>query len=440
MRSRMARREFPDDLKADVIARLATDYRNGNWCEAPWFLERENEWLRDAGYPLETRCRLVAPLAKLYPADVCKKLLLRPLDAGIVFGFFHQWPPLLIPVLDVGEDVAVVPAALKTSLLRKLRKADDFSGAAAELRVWASLVRAGFTVDYEPSVLSGGSVRHPDFGVRLRDDYYLIEVSELQTSAWSKAARILEERLVLDGDAFFEDRLIRILPSPEFLAGTARQIASLLRDDDPKTRDALMAFLSEHIVPPVRETLELVRARSAEPGSYPVEGIGRVEVTVKPGKEAVSELMPPLPPNDVARRVLRKVLEEAGQLQPGRRRLRRGVVVLEMGRAASIVPVARALARLVARGKLSNLDRLDNVDALLLRGTWQKPDGQYATAVHPIINSRVADARPSPAAMDVFYALGGGWLAMPNGNDIRIRSQRGEEYQLEGPVVPQHDD
>jgi hypothetical protein len=427
--SNVKRRAFPDDLREELKTRLAGDFRNGNWCDSPWFLERENDWFSEAGFPLETRRRLVAPLSKLYPPDVCRRLLLHPFEAGLVFGFFHAWPPLLIPALDVAEDLEIVPSALKSPLLRKLRRTDEFSSAAAELRVWSSLRRSGFAVDYEPKVLVDGAVRQPDLGVSVGSDYFLVEVSQLQTSAWEKAGKLLEEVLLFGSDAFFEDRLVRVLPSPTFLATTAREIAALLEVDDRDTRDKVASFVRDRLLPSFREALEEVRTRSAAPGIYSVNGIGTVELTVKAGKEAVSELMPRLPPEEVALRVLRKALEEARQLQPGRRRIRRGVVVIEMGRAASLVPVARALARIVARGKISNLERLDNVDALLLRGMWQTPGGEHAAAAHLIVNNRVFDTKASRATMDLFYALGGGHIVVPHGSAFRIKSRSGDLFE-----------
>ena len=100
-----------------------------------------------------------------------------------------------------------------------------------------------------------------------------------------------------------------------------------------------------------------------------------------------------------------------------------------MGRAASLVPVARALARIASRGKVSNLERLGNVDALLLRGSWQKPGGEYAAAAHLIVNNRVFGTKASHATMDLFYALGGGHIVVPHGSGFRIKSRSGNLFE-----------
>ncbi len=62
----MARGELLPDLKAEVTSRLATDCRNGTWYDAPLFLERENDWSREAGFPQEECRRLVSPFPRLY--------------------------------------------------------------------------------------------------------------------------------------------------------------------------------------------------------------------------------------------------------------------------------------------------------------------------------------------------------------------------------------
>jgi hypothetical protein len=229
----------------------------------------------------------------------------------------------------------------------------------SEFAVWSALMDSGFTVDREPAVLSGTSVRRPDFGVAVGGEYYLIEVSGLYESAWEKAARVVDDRVLISSEAFFDDRLVRISPSKHFLAETAPRLAAYLATESASAYRALDSYIDDNVLPPVRSAFAEARARGGAPGEYSASGVGTVTLSVSPGQEATSELMPAPPAEDVARRVVRKALEEARQLQPGRTRLRRGIVVLDLGRAHSIIPVARAAAELISSGaRLQHLERL----------------------------------------------------------------------------------
>lgn len=418
-----------DEMRAQIEERVATVYRNGVWMDAPWFCVAENDWLDEAGYPLAERKRLVEPLKKLYPARVCRRLLLTQGEGTLVVGLFEQMPGFLIPALRVARSLSSVPSAAKTRILEDLRRWGTFSSAATELRIWADLVQAGFRVDREPPVLTKTSVARPDFGVAVGADYYVIEVTELQQSAQERVARLVEDEVFAPARSVMLDgRSVRLLPGPDFLKGLLPQLASMMSTDSSEARDAVRAMLRQRVLPAVREAHAEANATGGKVGTYAAPGVGSMEVSVCHGTEAACALVPDPEPEEVARRVVAKIIEKARQLQEGRRRVRRGIVVINVGQAASIVAIVQKVVALLKAGPaIRHADRLERVDSLVLRGSWQHPGGVWKSAAHPI----TLRDKPTRDEVALFYALGGGFLVSHTRGRTSLVGRDGQRFSFE---------
>jgi hypothetical protein len=397
---------------------LAGDFLGGAWDAHPWFCEDEDSWFTEAGFPLWRRRDLVQPLRQLYPPAICRRILRRPLDAALVFGLFQRMPGFLIPLLEVAGDRAAFGSLEGDRIQRKLRSRDDFSSAASELSVWADLVRAGFHVDREPGVLVDGNPKHPDFGVRTGADYFHVETSQLQPSAWERAADRLEWVLGALPNLFLEGRAISLVPNSGFLGGLAKALAGLFEVQSPQGDRRADEFIQANIAPAVSKALQQAKAAGGRPGAYPIEGVGEVKVLVDGQTSADVELMPQPTHAEVAQRVWRKILDEAGQLTQGRVRVAGGIVVIDVGRAMEILPVVDAVLADLRRGRPEGeFRRMEGVDAILLRGNWTKPSGERAHAVHILLKGKHA---PAVSVERIARGVGGGYLVnRKNGGGIQ---------------------
>lgn len=432
MSRKLEKDAFPGEglsrLKGSLEAMLTESFSNGVWDQPPWFCEEEDPWFGDAGFSLARRRELLVPLRQLYPPEVCRRLLKRPLDAALLFGLFQRMPGFLIPLLHAASDRAVLGSLEGAGLLGKLRSRGEFAAAASELSIWADLVRAGYDVDREPGVLVDGSVRRPDFGVREGGDYFYIEASRLLPGSWERAADRLEQELSVQPNITLKGRAVRFRPSGDFLNGAAEVLASLFDDAEPRARHKADKFIAEHITPAVNSALAAVVSAGSVPGTYGIEGVGELLVSDDGQTQTEIELMPPPPVTDVAQRVWRKIVEEARQLAPGSKRVARGVIVIDLGRAAQVLPVADALAALLSKGRPEKeVERMAAVDAILLRGGWIKPGGGRTHAVHLLTVSR---EEPTPGLVRLARAIGGGFLVSRRGGG-ELQGEGGEQFRQE---------
>jgi hypothetical protein len=85
--------EFPDDLLADVQRRIAVEYHDGDFTQDPWFLAQGHEQFDAWAMPLSKRVTAMQGLTRVYTPEVCRRLLSKPIYAGIVSPLFSApWP------------------------------------------------------------------------------------------------------------------------------------------------------------------------------------------------------------------------------------------------------------------------------------------------------------------------------------------------------------
>jgi hypothetical protein len=342
-----------------------------NWAKDPWFARDENDWLSEAGFSRE-RCReLVAPLRRIFPPEVCRRILRRPMDAPLLFGLFQGMPGFLIPLLDAAASVAVVGKLEGDPLLRSLRQRETFASASSELSLWADLVRANLRVFREPGVLVGTSTRYPDFGVQVGAEYLYIEASQLQESAHARAARLLEDEIGRCTALVFENRQVCIRCDEEFGRGLGARVIEQLGPGGLLSEYRTRRFIDSDVLPNVRHTLEQIRSTGGAPGRYVIPNVGLIEVSTSTESGAEIHALDRPTVDATAERLWRKVVDEAVQLPPGRSRVARGVVAIDVGSAALIQPVADAMNAMLASGRLRNeAEKVSGLDAVLLRGRW----------------------------------------------------------------------
>lgn len=347
---------------------VSEEFRDGNWAKRPWFCEGENDWLFEAGYSLP-RCReLVRPLIRVFPAEVCRRLLRRPLDAALIFGLFEGHPGFLIPLLDVAADVTVLGRLEGDPILRRLRQRETFASAASELSLWADLVRSNLPVRREPGVLVGRTTRHPDFGVQVGAEYFYVEAAQLQESALERASRLLYEEVARCAD-LFQERTLQICTDEDFSHGLGAQVLQRLAPGDLLSEYRTRRFIESDVLPHVYHALARIRAADGAPGRYLIPHVGYVEVSTSGTASAEFQMLRRPELTEIAERVWRKILEEAQQLPPGKSRIARGIVAIDVGTQALIRPVAEAMnALLVARRLTADGERLSGLDGVLLRG------------------------------------------------------------------------
>lgn len=425
-----------EELRSWMREKLASEYRNGDWTKDPWFIREEDDWLMAAGFPLHLRSRLLPHLCTIYSPDVCAHLLMTPGEGALVLGLFEHWPWSLIPALRVAGDVEAVPEAGRERIVRQLRKTEYASAAATELAIWASLVRSGLKVEREPAVRDGDRIKRPDFGVPVRGEYYVIEASDVQQSAKEKAAHLLEEELSFHAKLVRGGRVVVVEPLPGF-ADVARQLARALETDTPLRRHELRELIRTQIVPAF-EGVSSVVVSATEPRVLTAGSLAKVRVDphAEEWGEFRCELMADVGVRDLARRVIAKLIDEADQLVRGgpADRLSHGVIVLDVGRASELVQLAdEIVAILHSRPNIRHFDRIERVDSLVLRGSWNVSDGgPSSTAAHVIRLWRKAANEKADA--DLYWALSGGYLVRRDRKrGHRLVSRLGVEYAWETP-------
>jgi hypothetical protein len=387
----------------------AGEFLGGNWSTDPWFCRENNDWLSEAGFPLQ-RCReLVEPLRRLFPLEVCRRILGRPLDVPLVFGLFQGLPGFLIPLLEAAASATPLGMLEGDPLLRAIRKRETFAAAASELSLWAAFVRAGFAVNREPAVLVGASVRRPDFGVQVGPEHFYVEAAQLQESALERASRLLEEEILHHTELLIEGREVRFASHDEFSRGLGAELLRLLEPGGLLPEYRARRFIAAKVLPLVRFALDQITAGGATPGVYDVPSVGSIEVITAEKSSAEVAMLAPPSIQEVAARVWRKVVEEARQLPSGSARVARGLVAVDVGSALRIPSVVEALLGMARSGRLA-LDgrQVSALDGILLRGrSFEQFSGRVDRA-HLLV---LGAAAPSPELLALTRATGGS-LAM----------------------------
>jgi len=301
---------------------------DGNWQAAPWFMG-ENRQLDQWGYSIAVRRRAIAGLARIYTPDVCRAI--RDEDIKTAFGpiislFVPGWPGLVVPLLDLGLNLDVVESISPNDRLgKRLTRRAEFTSAAFEIRIWASLKRGRYPVERIPE----GSDATPDFLVEVGAQLYDIEVKLAHQSDADEADADLSERL-----RFALPHIPRLHLR---LEGTAELAARVL---DAEERPELRAEF-DRIVSAFARVAEEIKRAGGTPGVYDVPPYGAIYAVLEPGHGSISsEVLPDLPARKKAARVARLVRREA---MPQLRGERPGIVVVGVFRSADVNLVEDAL-------------------------------------------------------------------------------------------------
>src|SRR5438105_4821784 len=93
-------------FREEMRERLRRDFHEGDWSIDPWWLRpSEEKWFSEHGWPLERRTAVVPGLRKLYPASICRELLVQPWRGGLVYFLFaRSFPWFVTPFLKAAED------------------------------------------------------------------------------------------------------------------------------------------------------------------------------------------------------------------------------------------------------------------------------------------------------------------------------------------------
>lgn len=235
-------------------------FNDGDWRSAPWFLEPEHEGLfNHYGIPLDLREQATAGLERAFPPAVCREMLDRGFDGGIILGLFRHFPLSIFPLLQLGLNIEVLGADADEPLLHRLRFRKSFHSTQFEIAVWANLKRAGHRFAREPK---GPGKKRPDFEVFLNGTRYVLELKALQ--------RLELDDLAAEADWVFNQhcpslmvsgRLVTIRPSQDYfekgrtasgriaIRGSLEEIAKAFAERAHALQQAGVP-LGDHPVPP----------------------------------------------------------------------------------------------------------------------------------------------------------------------------------------------
>jgi hypothetical protein len=219
--------------------------------------------------PQHLRERAARALARVYPPEVCRELLLKRWYGWIVYPLFQGHLPLdVVPRLQLGLDLDTVQPWDDTELLNRLRNREHYNGAAFELSVWANLIRAGYQVQRTPQ---GPKRKLPDFAVIFDHRRYVLELKDLELGDLDVLAEEVQQIFYSGAvDVTVPARAVTLLPSSSFcdtcLSDAGRK----------KIRESLDALAVAFLM----KLLELERS-GFEPGTYAVEPYGRIQIELQ---------------------------------------------------------------------------------------------------------------------------------------------------------------
>ncbi|MFP2929673.1 hypothetical protein ACLESO_31635 [Pyxidicoccus sp. 3LG] len=169
---------------------VKAEFNDGDWTREPWFLSSQFEELFErADLPKSRILSAIDGLARVYPPEVCRELLVDPRHAWLVYTLFK--PFLLegiVPRLRLGHDVATLGQSVDEYTLKRLHDRRHYNAVAFELAVWANLKRNVYVVDREPR---GPGKSTPDFAICFDHRRYILELwwpSRRGPPRWSSSA------------------------------------------------------------------------------------------------------------------------------------------------------------------------------------------------------------------------------------------------------------
>jgi hypothetical protein len=291
------------------------------WADQPWYLSalspEQEDFLTAAGFDRPARERATAGLVRLFPSEICRDMSKDQDQLSLIAGLHKPWSLDILPLLQLGSDLAVCGAFVPDSLLKRLRQPDFFWSHGREIWTWARLLSASFGAEYEPS---GFGNKTPEFRVTRGLNSTFVEVKTNPIAA--PEAVFAELRPFLDPHIErlrVDDRLV-------WLRGT-HQLGELFLKPDPRA-EMVRAF------PELRNGLVEIdrRIRSAQGADGTYSDGKWVDVVVRSdlpqfASQIATDLWSGLPIRKLAQRAIRKVREANQQIPAGQR----GIVVLDVG-------------------------------------------------------------------------------------------------------------
>lgn len=308
-------------LPTDVDDFISRFNQTGDWGATPWFLDPAIEtrlaveW-DTVGLPREKRVIANSALKKIFPPEVVLEMNNDPAKwAGHVIALFGGLihPGQVADLLDLGVNSDIAKPWLDRPLLRQLQLRKSHADAAFEVAVHAGLARAGAVVQRVPE--APPDERH-DFDVTYRGVQYEIEAKLARASDLDRLAELVSSRV-----AAYDF----IVPGLRLVLRGSDELAELAWDDPDAVEAALPELLAAHAA-----AIAHLRV-SPSPGKYPAGRWGHVEAHAGHEHGSVEDqLLPDLPEEKKAARVLRKIRKGLGQMTG----TRPGVLVVGLYRAA----------------------------------------------------------------------------------------------------------
>ncbi|MFP2962244.1 hypothetical protein ACLEPN_31795 [Myxococcus sp. 1LA] len=295
---------------------LGAEYADGDWSSSTWFLSEKHEALfQDVGLPLELRRTAAAKLRLVYPPEVCREMLRRGGDGGIILSLFHQWIGHLIPLLRLGLDLHVLGDAVDEKYFHRLRFRDQYHSTVFEIAVWANLKRGAYIFEREPR---GPGKKRPDFAVSVSGNRYVVELKALQRPEVDQLAADVSWGFSECSNLVAPGLFITIHPSAEYAQKAFRG----------EGRNEIRKQLSE-IKRAFAQRAEEIAQVGVAPGHYEVPPYGWIQVEAADYKYGGFQCLfiPELTPSEKAKRLVKDVEEKSKQLPPDAI----GVLLLEVG-------------------------------------------------------------------------------------------------------------
>ncbi|MDC0710795.1 hypothetical protein POL68_20130 [Stigmatella sp. ncwal1] len=285
---------------------VKTKFNNGDWTHDPWFLAPQHETLFErANLPRSKILSAVDGLARVYPPEVCRELLVAPHHAWLIHILFQ--PCILagiVPRLRLGHDVATLGRSVDDGTLKRLHNRSHYDAVAFELAVWANLKRNLYVLEREPR---GPGKSNPDFALCFDHRRYILELKDLDLAEqefFASEVNDLMQQVV--SNLWHAHRLFKIRSSPEFQK----------RCGSPEGRKALASQLPEMVVAFAKKAAE-VEQLGFQIGQYPVDSYGMIDVKEDMELEQGAlewDLVPPLTARKRVMRSISVIKKAVGQL------------------------------------------------------------------------------------------------------------------------------
>ncbi|RYZ40488.1 MAG: hypothetical protein EOO71_15805 [Myxococcaceae bacterium] len=295
---------------------LRADYSDGDWFANAWFLSEKQEALfQGFGLPLDRRLTAAAALRRVYPPTVCRDMLLREGDGGVILSLFREWIGYVIPLLRLGLELHVLGDEADEKFLHRLRFRASYHSTAFEVVVWANLKRGAYRFEREPP---GPGKKRPDFAVWVGGSKYVFDLKALRRQG--------VDQLAMEVVWGFSECSNLVAPGLQVTVHPSEAYAQKIGKEDG--RNEIRASLSE-IKRAFARRAEEIEQLGVAPGNYDVPPYGRIVIEAAGYRYGLFQCLfvPALRPEEKARRLAKDVEEKSKQLPPDAV----GVLLLEVG-------------------------------------------------------------------------------------------------------------